>query len=79
MVNDDLTAQVDTLVERLAATAPGDCGALLDEFVLASGANAVLVGPDGALVDTGAKLTAYTVYEDKGVAVTTAERDTVVS
>ena len=79
VVNDDLTAQVDTLVERLADTAPEDCGALLDEFVLASGANAMLVGPDGELVDTGAKLTVYTVYEDKGVAVTTAERDTVVS
>ena len=79
VVNDDLTAQVDTLVERLADTAPEDCGELLDEFVLASGANAMLVGPDGALVDTGAKLTTYTVYEDKGVAVTTAERDTVVS
>ena len=78
VVNDDLTAQVDDLVERLADTAPGNCGELLDEFVLASGANAVLVGPDGELVDTGAKLTVYTVYGDKGVAVTTAEGDTVV-
>ena len=79
VVNDDLTAQVDTLVERLADTAPEDCGELLDEFVLASGANAMLVGPDGELVDTGAKLTVYTVYEDERVAVTTAEGDTVVS
>ena len=69
VVNDDLTAQVDDLVERLADTAPEDCGELLDEFVRASGANAMLVGPDGALVDTGAKLTVYTVYEDEGVAV----------
>ena len=79
VVNDDLTAQVDDLVERLADTAPEDCGELLDEFVLASGANAMLVGPDGELVDTGAKLTVYTVYEDERVAVTTAEGDTVVS
>ena len=79
VVNDDLTAQVDTLVERLADTAPEDCGELLDEFVLASGANAMLVGPDGELVDTGARLTVYTVYEDERVAVTTAEGDTVVS
>ena len=75
VVNDDLTAQVDTLVERLADSTPGDCGKLLDEFVLASGANAVLVGPDGALVDTGARLTVYTVYEDDAVLVTTAEGD----
>ena len=79
VVNDDLTAQVDDLVERLADTAPEDCGALLDEFVLASGANAMLVGPDGELVDTGARLTVYTVYEDERVAVTTAEGETVVS
>ena len=79
VVNDDLTAQVDTLVEQLADTAPEDCGELLDDFVLTSGANAMLVGPDGELVDTGAKLTVYTVYEDERVAVTTAEGDTVVS
>ena len=79
VVNDDLTAQVDTLVERLADSTPGNCGELLDEFVLASGANAMLVGPDGELVDTGARLTVYTVYEDERVAVTTAEGDTVVS
>ena len=79
VVNDDLTAQVDDLVERLADTAPEDCGELLDEFVLASGANAMLLGPDGELVDTGARLTVYTVYEDERVAVTTAEGETVVS
>ena len=69
VVNDDLTAQVDALAERLADTAPEDCGALLDEFVLASGASAMLVGPDGALVDTGSKLTVQTVYEDDTVVV----------
>lgn len=37
--------------------------ALLDEFVLASGANAMLMGPDGQLVDTGARLTVQAVYE----------------
>ena len=80
VVNDDLTAQVGTLVERLADTAPENCGALLDEFVLTSGANAMLVGPDGALVDTGAKLYVYLlVYDDESVAVITAEGDTVVS
>ena len=76
VVNDDLTAQVDDLVERLADTAPEDCGELLDEFVLSSGANAMLVGPDGELVDTGARLPVYTVYEDESVAVTTAAGDT---
>ena len=63
VVNDDLTAQVDALVGKLADTSPEDCGALLDEFVLASGANAMLMGPDGQLVNTGARLTVQAVYE----------------
>ena len=69
----DLTAQVDALADALADTAPEDCGELLDAFVLSSGANAMLVGPDGDLVDTGARLTVYTVYEDDAMLVTTAE------
>ena len=79
VVNDDLAAQVDALAERLADTTPEDCGALLDEFTISSGASAMLVGPDGELVDTGASLTVQAVYEDERVAVTTAEGDTVVS
>ena len=63
VVNDDLTAQVDALAGKLADTSPEDCGALLDEFVLASGANVMLMGPDGQLVDTGARLTVQAVYE----------------
>ena len=53
VVNDDLTAQVDALVKRMENAAPESCGDLLDEFVLSSGASAMLVGPDGRLVDTG--------------------------
>ena len=79
VVNSDLAAQVDALAGRLADTTPEDCGALLDEFTLSSGASAMLVGPDGELVDTGASLTVQAVYEDERVAVTTAEGDTVVS
>lgn len=79
VVNSDLAAQVDALAGQLADTTPEDCGALLDEFTLSSGASAMLVGPDGELVDTGASLTVQAVYEDERVAVTTAEGDTVVS
>ncbi len=66
-------------MEKLADKTPEDCGGLLDEFVLSSGANAMLVGPDGRLVDTGAQLTVQTVYEDGDMIVTTAEGDTAVS
>ena len=77
VVNDDLTAQVDALVGKLADTSPEDCGALLDEFVLASGASAMLMGPDGQLVDTGARLTVQAVYE--ATVVTTSEPQSTVN
>ena len=77
VVNDDLTAQVDALVGKLADTSPEDCGALLDEFVLASGASAMLMGPDGQLVDTGARLTVQAVYE--ATVVTTSEPQSAVN
>ena len=44
VMNDDLAAQMDVLVEQLADTAPEDCGKLLDEFTLSSGATATLTG-----------------------------------
>ena len=78
VVNDDLTAQVDALVGKLADTTPADCGELLDDFVLTSGANAMLVGPDGRLVHTGAKLTVQAVYEDDTMIVTTSEQESTV-
>ena len=77
VVNDDLTAQVDALVGKLADTSPEDCGALLDEFVLASGANVMLMGPDGQLVDTGARLTVQAVYE--ATVVTASEPQSTVN
>ncbi len=79
VVNDDLTAQVDVLMEKLADSTPTDCGELLDEFVLSSGANAMLVGPDGRLVDTGAKLTVQAVYGEQNIVVAASEGDAVVS
>ena len=75
VVNDDLTAQVDALVKRMENTAPESCGDLLDEFVLSSGASAMLVGPDGRLVDTGAKLTVQAVYQDDATIVTTSGQE----
>ena len=79
VINDSLTAQVGTLVKQLAKTTPKDCGKLLDEFVLSSGASVILVGADGKSVDTGARLAPHAVYEDERAAVTMSEKDTVIS
>ena len=38
VVTDDLTAQVDQLVDQLAGTEEQSCGPLLDQFIRTSGA-----------------------------------------
>ena len=55
VVNDALSRQVDALLERLAETRVEDCGPLLDEFIRASGAEVMLVGPDGRIADTDSR------------------------
>lgn len=70
VVNDDLTRQVDQLVDRLAGTTLADSGQLLDDFIRASGASAMLVGPDGNIAENGSQLAVQVVYEDASVLVT---------
>ena len=71
VVNDDLARQVDALVEQLARTdSCGHAGPLLDEFVRTSGADVMLVGPDGQTADTGAQLTVQAVSRRSDCQVT---------
>ena len=79
VVTDDLTAQVDALVEKLTGTALEDCGPVLDAFIRASGAEAMLVGPDGRMADTGSQLAVRSVYEDDSMIVTAAQGDAAVT
>lgn len=62
VVNDDLTRQTDRLVEKLADTGLTDSGPLLDDFIRATGADAVLAGTDGSIVDTGSALAGQPLY-----------------
>ena len=55
MLNDDLTERVDVLVGKLADMTLADCGSVLDAFLRDSGADAMLLGPDGEIVDTGSQ------------------------
>ena len=70
VVNDDLTRQVKVLAAKLEQSSYRDCGPLLDDFIRASGAQAMLVGPDGALADTGAQLAVQPLYEDSTMVIT---------
>ena len=79
VVNDDLTAQVDDLVDQLTGVTLADSGQLLDEFIRASGTNAMLVGADGRIAESGSRLAVQAVYEDENMIVTTSEEDTTVS
>ena len=73
VVTEDLTAQVDELAQRLRGTEVEDCGPALDAFIRSSGAEAMLVGPDGRIADTGSQLAVQAVYEDDTMVVTESE------
>ena len=83
VVNSDLTEQVDTLTAQLSQTTPEDCGPLLDAFIRASGAEAMLVGPDGRITDTGSQLAVQTLYESPSMVIAaagdTAEADSALT
>ena len=80
VVNDNLSAHVNELIDKLAGTTLENSGQLLDDFIRVSGANAMLVGADGRPADTGARLTVVqAVYENGSMTVTTSEKDTFVS
>ena len=66
VLNDDLTGQVDALVEKLASTALADCGPVLDAFLRNTGADALLVGPDGVAVETGSRFAICPAEEGGG-------------
>ena len=75
VVNDELTQQVDALVEQLSSTDVDGAGSLLDAFIQSTGTAAMLVGPDGKVTDTGSRLAVQAVYEDDSTVVTVSESD----
>ena len=79
VVTDDLTAQVDQLVDQLDGTEEQSCGPLLDQFIRTSGAEAMLVGPDGRIADTGSQLAVQSVYEDNSLVITSVQGDSTVT
>ncbi len=79
VVTDDLTVQVDQLVDQLDGTEEQSCGPLLDQFIRTSGAEAMLVGPDGRIADTGSQLTVQSVYEDSSLVITSVQEDSTVT
>lgn len=79
VVTDDLTAQVDQLVDQLDGTEEQSCGPLLDQFIRTSGAEAMLVGPDGRIADTGSQLAVQSVYKDSSLVITSVQGDSTVT
>ena len=79
VVTDDLTVQVDQLVDQLDGTEEQSCGPLLDQFIRTSGAEAMLVGPDGRIADTGSQLAVQPVYEDSSLVITSVQWDSTVT
>ena len=78
VLNDDLTGQVNTLVEKLEDITLEDCGPILDAFLRDSGADAMLVGPDDQIINTSSQFAIQSVYEDTDT-VSTAEDSSAVT
>ena len=64
VVNDDLSRQTDALVGKLAETNLDDCAPLLDEFIHSSGADVILTGNDGQIINTGSQFAVQPLYRD---------------
>lgn len=79
VLNDDLTGQVNALVEELTDTALEDCGPVLDAFLRSSGADIMLVGPDKQIINTGSQFAIQSVYEDTDTAVSTENSDSTIT
>ena len=75
VVNDELTQQVDALVEQLSSTDVDGAGSLLDAFIQSTGTAAMLVGPDGKVADTGSRLAVQAGYGGDSTVVTVSESD----
>ena len=69
VINEDLTVRAEALVEKLERTPLEDCGPVLDAFLRDSGADAMLLGPDGRIVKTGSQ---FEIQETDGVSENTA-------
>ena len=63
VVNDSLAQQVDALVQQLERVELADSGPLLDRFIRTSGADVLLLGPDGQAAETGSQLAVQSLSE----------------
>ena len=79
VLNDDLTGQVNALVEKLADTALEDCGPVLDAFLRDSGADVMLVGPDKQIINTGSQFAIQSVYDGTDHADSTEDGSSTIT
>lgn len=70
VLNDDLARKAGNFAVSLAVTPFADCGEALDDFIRSSGADAMLMDPEGRTVDTGSTLALHALYEDDSTIVT---------
>lgn len=78
VLHDGLAAQVNMLVTELANIPLEDCGPVLDAFLRDSGADAMLMSPDGQIVNTGSQFAIQAIYEgDNKIIMETDDNSTV--
>ena len=72
VLTDDLARKAGELALELSATPFEESGTALDEFIRTSGADAMLMDPDGRTADNGSTLAVRPLYEDDSTVVTEA-------
>ena len=75
VVTGDLQKQTDALVEQLSKRDFEDCGPVLDDFILSSRADVMLLTSEGELADTGSELSLQSIYGDENISVSTDNSD----
>ena len=72
VLTDNLARKAGELALELSATPFEESGTALDEFIRTSGADAMLMDPDGRTADNGSTLAVRPLYEDDSTVVTEA-------
>jgi len=76
IITSDFQKQADELPEKLEQTTVEECGAIIDRFIMDTGAEVMVKGKDGELLDIPSKYTANFGYGSGGI-VTTVTMATV--
>lgn len=75
IVTDHFQQQAAALPAQLEQTTIKDCGPIIDQFILDTGANLMIVDENGEIVNTPSNLSIHVVYEDENTVISVSPSD----